>query len=469
MIKRQRNYEKICSVILYLLPALFLAACYFLMTVTGEDLLQGAGLKGQYLYRAKNAFEYNARLSDMYAWGIIGAFDYIYSFGLDTVFRALDVLMGIGIVYIISYIGIGRRLKLCIGDALVFNTVFCAVFLDKNCESLYIAFSHIHNYLIIGIFTMIFYIPFARKAQGVVLPDGLCFKLGIMLLGFLFGFSSNITPIVFLISFFICMLIWLINVICNKTKINFKKIITSWETFAVLGVVFACILMYGIGKGFSTYINEGYINATDYISFNNIFSAPKYYIPKVLNHIYENFYEMFPCIALLLIALIVEAALYGKNKQNDRSRAGIIFVSCSMLFVVLHILAMSQIRIVLIARLAMPAYFVALSAICFSVIDLIKQVDLNKACICLYSIALIILSGTMVFDVAGHRYEYNRRIGEVVEAISKTENDFYYIPYTKNHIEKSEIFGFNQYGFVQDWVVGQVQVCGKTAYIDYDN
>ena len=469
MVEKQRISEKICGVILYLLPILFLAACYFLMTVTGEDIWQGAGLKSQYLSRAADAFRYSSRLSDMYAWGVIGAFDYTYSFGPDTVFRALDVLMAFGIVYIISFIGIGRRLKLCIGDALVFNTIFCAIFLNENCEALYVAFSNIHNYLIIGLFSMLFFVPFARKAQGVSMSDGWRIKLCMMLLGFLFGLSSNVTPIVFLISFGICLIIWFANMIYSKRKIDLIKLFTSWEFFAVLGVVFACVLMYVAGSGYSVYISDEYMNATDYVSFGDIFSNPTKYIPKTLNHIYENIREMFPCIILMVIALLSEMVIHQKNKQNNDSCSGVYLAAGGTVFVVMHVFAMSQVNILSLIRLAMPAYFVSVSIVCFSVLRLIKQLELKKIFVYIYSIVLISVSGAMIVDVSIQRYEYSRRIEQVIDAFEKTENDFYYIPYSMIHIEESPIFGFEQYRFLHEWTAGQVQVCGKTAYINYDN
>ncbi len=462
------KFEKIFSTILYALPVLFLTSCYFLMSVTGEDLLQGAGLKENYLSGAEMAFEYNARLSDMYAWMVIRFFDYRFSFGIDTIFRTLDVLMGTGIIYIIAYVSIGRRLRMRISDALVFNIVFCAVFLNRNCDSLYVAFSHIHNYLIIGIFSMLFFVPFARKAQGFSLPDSWWFKLIILVSGFLFGFSSNVTPVAFLICFTVCMIIRLIYIICKKENIRFKKIILSWEAFAVIGVILSCLLMYCQGKGYSAYINEEYIKMTDYISFENIFSNPAEFIPKTINHIYENFYAMLPCLVLLFIALLLEIAAYKTDVESDNNRCGITFLSICTLFVVIHVLAVSQIELVSIIRLVMPAYFVSVSAVFFSMIKLIKRIDLKRAFLSFISVIMIVFTSTMVVDVAVHRYEYNGQIEKVLQAINKTENGFYYIPYTNIHIEESNFFGFIQYKFLQEWMVGEAEVYGKTVYIDYN-
>ena len=469
MIKKQKKADVVLSVFLYSLPVVFFAACYFLMTVTGEDLLQGAGRGNLSLSRASEAFSFNARLSDMYAWTVIGVFDYRFCFGVDTIFRAVDVLMGTSIIYIISCIGIGRRLRVRIGDALVFNAVFLAVLLNKNCESLYIAFSHIHNYLIIGFFSLLFFVPFARKLQGLSVPDGIGFKLYMIISGFLFGFSSNVTPITFLVSFAICFLTWLVYMICTGKKVNPKKLLVSWETFAITGVLAACALMYGMGRGFSSYINDGYINATDYISFESIFFSPGTFIPKTLNHVFENFREMLPCILLMLFALLAEVVMYRIKHRKGSDLHGIVFVACCTLFVIMNVLAMSQVNILSLIRLVMPAYFVTVSAVCFTALRLIKLIKPQKAVAYVCSVALTFMSLGMTVDVSAHRYEYNRRIGQVIQKFEETKNGFYYIPYSMIHIEKSRIFGFNQYCFVQDWVVGQVEICGKTAYIDYNS
>ena len=470
MTERKKASEKLISLILYSLPVLFLAACYFLMTVTGEDLWQGAGLKHGFIQRAIEAFKYSSRLSDMYAWSVIGAFDYRFSFGIDTLFRAFDVLMGLGIIYIISYIGLGRRLSKSIGDALVFNAVFCAIFLNKNCEALYVAFSNIHNYLLIGILSMIFFIPFARKAQGLSNPNNLGFKLCMTISGFLFGFSSNVTPVVFLITFIICFASWLIISAYNKNSINFKELVISWEAFAVLGIILACVIMYGFGNGFSVYISEEYINATDYISLENIFSNPDIYIPKILNHIYENFCEIFPCIILLLTALIAEATVY-KTEKHDNSdiTSGFKFICYCTVFVIIHTLAMSQVNITSLIRLVMPAYFVTVSAISFCLLRFLKRIEIKKSIIYICSLSLIIISTSMTYDITTHRYEYNRRIANVIQEIRMTPNDFYYIPYSMIHIEDSDIYGFTQYKFLHEWMAGNVKVCNKTAFIDYNN
>ena len=78
--------KRILTYLLYGLPVIFFAVCYFLMTVWGEDIIQGAGTAPDVWNDLVGAFHHNSRLSDMYAWTVINFFDFQYSFGIDTIF-----------------------------------------------------------------------------------------------------------------------------------------------------------------------------------------------------------------------------------------------------------------------------------------------------------------------------------------------------------------------------------------------
>ena len=83
----------------------------------------------------------------MYAWPVINFFDYTYKFGVDTIFRLLDVVTAFAIFFLITTIALGRRPRWNVQDALLFGISFLAVFLSDYSRSLVSSFSHIHNYL----------------------------------------------------------------------------------------------------------------------------------------------------------------------------------------------------------------------------------------------------------------------------------------------------------------------------------
>ena len=101
--------RKILTGALFILPVVFFGVCYFLMTVWGEDIIQGAGTTPDVWNDIKGAFMHNSRLSDMYAWTVINFFDFQYSFGVDTIFRLIDVVMAAGIFYLMTSMMLGRR------------------------------------------------------------------------------------------------------------------------------------------------------------------------------------------------------------------------------------------------------------------------------------------------------------------------------------------------------------------------
>jgi len=456
--------KRFVSIMMYLIPAIFLTSCYFLMTVTGEDILQGAGGKGNFLMGAADAFRYNARLSDMYAWAVIRIFDFQYKFGADTFVRIADVFMGLGIIYMIVYTALGRVAQLKIKDATVFLLVFCAIFLNDKCESLYLAFSHIHNYLVIGFFSMLFFVPFAMYLQGKEMTDTPLYKLYSLVIGFLFGFSSNITPVAFVLTFVV--MLYLGRYFLGQRKLRGKELFWSWQSFSVYGIIIASLIMYVFGRGISAYMNESYMWMTDYISFADIFREPKVYVAGIFNHIFENFREMMPCILPMTAATAFEAALFKKKVDNTTKPHYVMFSAGCLIFVVMHTLVMSQILVSSAVRLIMPAYFVCLGSLCFSGIRAIRIIGCSKMFVCTLCVILIFISVVMIFDMGMSKYEYSARIERVIEKIDSTDGTVY-IPSSENIYRESVLFGFKQYEFLQDWVLGITDINGKTVVIDY--
>lgn len=443
--KKEKWGSRSLGIILYVIPIIFLAVTYILMTVAAEDIFQGAGTDSDFISGALNAFRYDSRFSDMYAWSVIRAFDYQFSFGIDTLFRLIDVAISGGIIYIITMLILARRPGLRLKDGAVFATVFFIIFANNNYESLYLAFSNVHNYLIIGFFTLLFSLPFGWKLLNRPLPKNGLFTVAMFLCGFMFGFSCNITPAAFLLTLIIVFFFAVIN-----KKINWSKFLRSWEFASVLGIAAACILMYGVGNGFSAYTGSSdYLITTDYISFSELLAEPVKNIPRVLSHIVDNFRDMAPCCIAIGMMLIFEVTM--SKKGNDKG--GVRLVGCGLLFVVAHTLAMSQILVSSSMRLIMPAYFIAVAAVGHGIFHMLELAELSEKSLIVYGIVIGIFVSVATTDMAVYRINYNRSMAEVLEGIRQTEGDIAYVSRSALEPGESGVFGFTQYPLILDWTL----------------
>lgn len=454
--------EKLLSLIMYLLPLAFLIITYLFMTVAAEDVYQGAGTGTGYLQGAINAFGYDSRLSDMYAWAVIKAFDYQYSFGFDTIFRLIDVAAGYAIIYLISYTALGKRLRLSVRDASVFAAAFIFVYLNKENSSLYVAFSNIHNYLFIGLFTLLFILPFSRKLLGRTLPDVRWFRWAMLLLGFIFGFSSNITPAAFMAA----LIVVCGYIIIAKKSFSIKNVLKSWEFTAVLGVLIACGVMYGFGRGVEVYtISSSYAAMTGYVSFKTMLAAPIFAAEELLGHLADNIKYMLPL--LLLIAFSLGSELLLAKKKMKKNFGGARLEAACLIFIVFHILAMTQIVIIGSSRLIMPAYFVCLAAILYGAVNLADAIVLKRWFKNVFALLLCVVMLSAVCDMGLFRYEYNNQIAPVLERIKNSDAEVVKIKKSELNVPESKIYSYTQLPVIDDWTV-EAPVYGKTVEIVYD-
>lgn len=443
---------KALNLLLYVFPIIFLITTYLFMTVSAEDVLQGAGTRGSVLYALNWAFDYNARLSDMYAYAVINRFDYQYAFGIDTVFRLIDVALAAGIIYLITFIILGKRPSLRHGP--IFAATAMAVYLCSYCDSLYLGFSHIHNYLIIGLLSLLLILPFALELQGKTLPKGVGLRALMLVLGFLFGFASNVTPAAFLLT----LIIAAAYATVRKKRFVIRNTLKSWKFAAALGILAAMALMYGAGNGVSHYTSGGYSEFSDYIPFSSVIIAPVW----VLRHMAENFRTMAPCLVPLALALAAELALLRKGIYKD---GGVRFSAACLLFVTAHTLAMTQIYIRPLLRLAMPAYFVTLVGVGFTARRLLLLLPIKRF-LPAFGAALLLLIATATVDMAVFRTEYNRSAFEVLESIRTADGNTAEVSRAALEVPKSPIFGFTQFPLVQDWTLGQSIYGKKITLVD---
>ena len=293
---RKLDFKKILACLLYALPVVFFAVAYFGLVSTGEDILQGAGNLANgnpvdFVGDVSASFNNNGRLTDMYAWGIIDLFDYQFSFGVDTIFRILDVAMAVGIFYMMTYMILGRKLKLEIKDAAIFACGFLALILTQHGRVLYAGFSVIHNYMM-GIFIfLLFLMPYVKWLRGGEISKK--WWCGLLALGVVFGMSAALTPLAFLVV----AVIYIIYI-----KVKEHKKIPVWYILGMVGVVVGFAVSNFLGPGAGNYAgNELYTVAYDYIGFSDLFSGSG--LVKALVHLVSNFGRALVPIIVLVIAL----------------------------------------------------------------------------------------------------------------------------------------------------------------------
>ncbi|MBR3180961.1 hypothetical protein IKF63_02690 [Candidatus Saccharibacteria bacterium] len=390
--------KKFLPFLLYSLPVFFFIISYFLIVTSGEDIWQGASTPVSIVPDALAAFRHSVRLADMFAWAVINFFDYIYSFGIDTLFRLLDVAAAFLIFYLSTYLVLRRRPRLRLSDAIIFSALFLSVFLTSNGLTLYAGFSKIHNYLFICFFTLLFGIPYLRDLWGLP-PHPFkhlskpFFAFLMLLLGFLFGFASNVTAIVFLLTLPFYALYHYFSLkntskssskssksLSNPSKTlskplsprtfvfsNLKSFIFSWRFCGILGILLSIALMYLVGNGLGDYdTNPAYLAVCDYLPFSDIFQNLPLSALRILKHNLYNFARfLFPF--LLASIPIFFYLCFTKNlpllknlkKSLNFSKTDRNFLVASGIFIFFHIFALSQIYYP--TRLVLPAYLLAAS------------------------------------------------------------------------------------------------------------
>ncbi len=345
---KKLDWKRILAAVLYVLPVLFFVVAYFGLVSTGEDILQGAGnLKNgnaiDFVGDVSASFQNNGRLTDMYAWSVIDFFDYQFNFGVDTIFRMLDVAMVVGVFYMMAYMVLGRKLKLQIKDAAVFACGFLALILTQHGRVFYAGFSVIHNYMM-GIFIFLaFLLPYIKWLRGEKI--GKVWYYGLPVLGVVFGMSAALTPLAFLVTA-------TIYIIYMKAKEHRK--IPLWFILGMVGVVVGFAVSNLLGPGAGNYAgNELYTATYDYIGFSEIFSGSG--IVKVLVHLASNFGRVLLPVLVLLVVLFVFAKKPVKLEKDQ-----LLAISFLAVFAIVLICGSFQVNAPL--RILLPAYVVLVAA-----------------------------------------------------------------------------------------------------------
>lgn len=447
---RLKKYISVLTIVaLFALPILFFAIVYFLQVVSSEDIFQGAGRPVSIINDAINAFHWSARLSDMYAWLVINFFDYTFKFGIDTIFRLVDVTLAAGIFYVMGVIVLDRRPRLEIRDALLFGISFLALFLSDYSRSLITSFSHIHNYLLITLLSLLFLLPFVRQLRGKYLSPRPITKFMMLVIGFLFAFSSNVTPATFIIT---AGLVNSYDRLAQRRTFNFNKILHSWQIFAVAGMLVAMFVVYVIGPGFSSY-THGYNSS--YVSIKSLITTPLASGAALVGNMAHNFQLAASALLTMLLVVLVEYVIARKKliPKHKEPIAGIGFSAIALLFFIVHILAVSQIDVPAskMTRILLPAYICVIVSVLFTVNRLLILADIKKNILFILAIPVILLTSVITADIGAVMVQHRQQASIVLERIKHTEGKDVCVTQADEPTAKSPILKYYQAKLFIDW------------------
>lgn len=442
--------RKVIAGLLFGLTAVFFITSYFGITTSGEDVFQGAGTTPAVLEDAKAAFAHNARIPDMYAWSVINFFDYQYSFGIDTIFRLIDVALGIGMLYLITYIILGRKLEFELKDALIWTLCFLMLFLTPHGRVLYAGFSAIHNYLLIAIISLGFTLPYLRKLRGAKI-NSTWWRAALMLLaGLAFGLSSNLTPIAFLLTF---ALILIIQTIHEKSLRTTLKHLETWEILGILGILIGMAIAYLGGPGVSDYLQNGYATEYNYISLETLFTAPGSSIISLAKHLINNTARvLLPALALLATVAIIRL-LRKKFKPNseslvwwppEKSTQNLLIVLA--IFITFHILIATQLNAPI--RILLPAYLAAIIMTMALVQTWTSHWQLN-----ILSLVILLLTFLVVGTKIALTVNYHQKSNAILKKIQNSTEPTICITREEVHSSALPIIYLGQEDMLADWAM----------------
>lgn len=429
--------SKILSIILYLLPVIFFIISYFLITTSGEDIFQGAGnlqnsTEINVIEDAKNAFDFNSRVTDMYAWSVIDFYDYQYSFGVDTIFRIIDVALATIVFYLATYLILDRKPKLIIKDALIFCATFIAFIITPFGYTFYREFSMIHNYVPLAIATLLFAIPYLKLVRkNPPLKHLNLLAAGMLLLGIYFGMAATITPLAFIAT----VVIYLILKRKNLTRPPL------WFFTGLLGTIIGFCICWFVGSGISSYANEA---PYDYIALSEIFNN----IPKLLWHEVYN----FGIVIIPLLCVFAVCFIFAKHRHNILSKENINIITIFSIFIVIHILGASLIESPF--RLLIPAYLAGIVAIIKIFTPHINSKPLSIL-IAIFT-TIILLAHTILLS------KYHSQASQILQEIKTSDTKAICIDYDRTVPTRIPIVDLSQANFMVNWWTAQ-PIYGKDA------
>lgn len=422
----------------YAIAPIFFILLYLLMTMSYEDILHRSWHSQD---SASNilayVYHYLPRLGEFYQHLTMRFMDIQASLGFGIVLRLFDAAMCTALIYLLTVFVLKRRPQLTFRDALIYLGFFVLLMLFETCEVFMYRFSYIHNYVIAALVTIGFLLPYRLRLQSSrILP-----LAGMVLLGFLFGISSEIAPIAVII------ILGGVTIIYKLTqKITAKQFTSKYrlQIAGVAGILLGLIFFY-VGAGIEGRANGNYGVAYEYVHLTELFSAPLRTIAILIDHFWYNSRYCAFAIVLLLFILFSEFTHYKQGRKNQ-----FWFHLCILIFCVLFLGASALIKLHddIYVRFLFPVYVaIFISLLTFIYEQLVSPDSRLEALTRVSSIALLGLSALITIDMAFGMARYHLAVSPSVRGEIIIQDDgSIVIPSNspKPYMISSPIFHFRQ-------------------------
>ena len=408
--KSRLLFEKVFCAASYTLIGVFFLSLYMWMTMGFEDLYQKAAyLNASLAENLVATFKYIPRLGEFYQKATIVHMDAQVSSFTDVIFRVLIAIAAVAFIYLTTYLILARRPKLKYKDVLIFLLVFIFLVIGPFRDVLMDHFATVNNYLF-AILAFVALLLLFRLKSNFKHPLAL---FGVLLLGFIVGISTEITPLVI-----IFIVVGIAAYFVFKKRLKIKDVILKHRTqlIAVVGIICGLLFFY-IGAGISTRVDGAYREVYDYVSIFSTIRDPLL-ILRLIEHIDYNFRYLTYVIPGILIFITTEY-YFLKSRINAKKTFLNIQIYC-LAFVILYVLATSQIKLLddLYFRFMLPVFVVmSISTLIFvnHLIELIKPTQ-KTLCIVTVVAATIVMVATIDLNFALIRFHR-----KVAPDISKVE------------------------------------------------
>lgn len=398
----------------YIIVPIFFCIFYFLMTMSYEDILHhswhAGGNTGTILAYVYN---YLPRLGEFYQNLTMRFMDAQVSLGFGLILRFFDAVMCTALIYLLTVFVLKRRPRLSNKDALVYLGLFVLLMLFETSEVFMYRFSYVHNYILAMLAMVGFLLPY-RLNLRTTKPLAL---VGMLLLGFLFGISTEIAPIAILI---ILVASAIIHKITQKPTV--KQFLQQYrlQITGFIGILLGLIFFY-VGAGLDSRANGGYSIIYEYIHISAIFSAPLRTIPALIDHFWYNI--RYFAFALVLLLFIIFSA-FVRHKQSKPNQLP--FYLHILAFCILFLGASSLIKLHddMYVRFLFPIYVAVFVGIFTFLSEQLSRTDVDLQTFAKVScIVLLGVGALMTVDMTYAMVRYRSKVAPVTNNEITIQND----------------------------------------------